>query len=688
MDDRLRDIDVAAAGTCEWLLQHETYASWLESDTGLLWIRGKPGSGKSTLLRHAFNDATQNHNGTLVLSFFFHGRGNNLQKTLLGFFRSLAYQLFCEAPNSFADLISTFHERCEKMGDPGAAWNWHERELQTAVQASISKVLRARNIQLFADALDEAGEDAAVELADIFKTWLQESPDTPSRWQICFSCRHYPIIDIDYGFQIHPEHENDGDIRTYVTAQGSRLSKNVQKAIINGASGVFMWARLTAARALTLQRQGFGEETIRAKINATPKELSKLYSEIVHDLAQRDDKSCLRLIQWICFAARPLTSEELRWAMIIGPNRQYKSFEECKQADDYGSNMEKRVRFLGGGLTELTASEPPVVQFIHQSVSDFFLAEGLWKLAGLPVPAEPNSAMVNLDGIKSEAEYELSATYSRDPDSRFGIHWKPPVKFPFLDYTQKSWTSHMGGIAGRSLIEAILKFIDWPSGSAANMSTHLAAPLDNTTHPKLAENNVTLLSCFSRFGLSRLLEVGFEMTDPIAMDIDSLDDAGVTALHRACAGGHAEAATLLLTRGASPDVRAEAESYEKQYTALHYSASKRDINVAQILLDHGADVNAKTAKAETPLSLVVFWSLWSDEEANARLLLKHGADVNAQDAYGETPLHHRAWSGEGPNPLWRNGSASRRRKSPCWEAHGADHPFPRGHGNASFGARG
>jgi ankyrin repeat protein len=710
MDDRLRDINVATAGTCEWLLQHETYRSWLESDKGLLWIRGKPGSGKSTLLRHAFNDATQNRDGTLVLSFFFHGRGNNLQKTPLGLLRSLAHQLFCKAPDTFTDLLTTFHDRCEKLGNPGGAWNWHERELQAAIQASISKVLQTWNVQLFVDALDEAGEDAAVELADTFKTWLQESPEAPCRWQICFSCRHYPIIDVDYGFQIHPEHENDGDIRTYVTVQGSKLPKNVQEAIISGASGVFMWARLTAGRALTLQRQGFGEETIKGKIKATPKELSKLYGEIIHDLAQRDDRSCLRLIRWICFAARPLTLEELRWAMIVGPDRQYKSLEECEQADDYDSNMEKRIRFLSGGLTELTASEPSVVQFIHQSVSDFFLAEGLWTLIHLPILAENDPSRVALDDIRSEAEYELSATcvsyvemvshwlfntqgFERIPES---LSYSD---FPLVDYSLKSWASHMGAITGRRFIEALLKFIEWPWGTVANKWTRVRALVDKTDppdsdgRPKWPSKNITLLHFFSRFGLSRLLEVGFKMNDHLAMDIDLLDDVKVTALHRACAGGHGDVAKLLLNHGAGPNVHTE--QLGKQYTALHYAAVNMDVHVARILLDHGANVNAKTAKGDTalylaldkgnvhrgtPLAMVsllmergaipnlknedfgyghgytplhhaVFRSYWHDEEASVRLLLEGGAHVNAQDNYGETPLHHRAWNGDGPNPV-------------------------------------
>src|SRR2546429_257731 len=44
MDNRSKDIDDAAEGTCEWLLRHDAYRSWVTCDQDLLWIKGKPGS--------------------------------------------------------------------------------------------------------------------------------------------------------------------------------------------------------------------------------------------------------------------------------------------------------------------------------------------------------------------------------------------------------------------------------------------------------------------------------------------------------------------------------------------------------------------------------------------------------------------------------------------------------------------
>ncbi|KAG8409181.1 hypothetical protein J3459_017669 [Metarhizium acridum] len=127
MDNRSNDIDAARAGTCEWLSRHKMYTSWAEDNRGLLWIKGKPGSGKSTLLRYALKKAA-GRPGTgdnpLILSFFFHGRGTELQKTPLGFYRSLLYQLR-EMPDALSDVVDTFKQRCETVGRAGEKWQWH-----------------------------------------------------------------------------------------------------------------------------------------------------------------------------------------------------------------------------------------------------------------------------------------------------------------------------------------------------------------------------------------------------------------------------------------------------------------------------------------------------------------------------------------------------------------------------------
>jgi len=103
-----------------------------------------------------------------------------------------------------------------------------------------------------------------------------------------------------------------------------------------------------------------------------------------------------------------------------------------------------------------------------------------------------------------------------------------------------------------------------------------------------------------------------------------------TPLHIASERGHFEVAQLLLQHNA--DVNSKAQD---DYTPLYIASHQGHLEVAQLLLQHNADVNSKAQYDYTPLHIA---SQQGHFEV-AQLLLQHNADVNskAQDDY--TPLH-------------------------------------------------
>lgn len=131
MDLRRNDIDDVAKQTCSWMLDHEKFLAWQTERRGLLWISGKPGVGKSTILKHILQvNSLHNPGNALLLSFFFHGRGSDLQKTAEGFYRSVIYQMLSQAPNACSDLMTSYTENCRQKGEPFKGWRWHIQELR------------------------------------------------------------------------------------------------------------------------------------------------------------------------------------------------------------------------------------------------------------------------------------------------------------------------------------------------------------------------------------------------------------------------------------------------------------------------------------------------------------------------------------------------------------------------------
>lgn len=191
-------------------------------------------------------------------------------------------------------------------------------------------------------------------------------------------------------------------------------------------------------------------------------------------------------------------------------------------------------------------------------------------------------------------------------------------------------------------------------------------------------------------GTTPLLEAAFHSNSEI---IKALLDAGAdpnaagadgqTPLMLVARGTNVAAAKMLLDKGASPRVR---ES-QRQQTALMWAAANSQGPMTRLLVERGADLDAKTATdLMTPLvsaepraqprspggmTALMFasregcldcvaamiekgaaidlpdpegvtpllWAIWNTRFDAAKYLIEHGADVNRWDWWGRTPLY-------------------------------------------------
>lgn len=409
MDDRSKQIRPAAKGTCNWLWANTEFLDWACSNQRLFWIKGKPGSGKSTLMKH-FLDNIENTPGfqkeDIVLSFFFHARsGGELQKTPHGLFRSLLHQLLRKVPTAMEDLVFAFEVWYNSQKQIDESYNWGLVELEKRLEQSLQKTLETNHVWLLVDALDESGKENAREMLGCFKSLLRETKSVPSKFRICFTCRPYPQLGEIGGFQICLENENDNDISTWLDQEldASNL-QSFSERIRSGASGVFMWANLVVKRIRDLELSGARRSKIEEVFITIPRDLDDMYLSLVHQIRAEDSEELsdsLKLFQWICFATRPLSLAEIYWAMAIDAKTRYKSIQECQKKEGVpgDAKVERQVLELSKGLVEITDTQ--AVQFIHQSVMEFFLKKGLSAL---------DNSITSTEGIIGTAHSIMSRT--------------------------------------------------------------------------------------------------------------------------------------------------------------------------------------------------------------------------------------------------------------------------------------
>ena len=364
------NIRTALPKTCQWLLQKAQYRSWLDFDNltehhGFLWIKGKPATGKSTIMKFACANVRKNFTDRTLISFFFNARGEVLEKSVLGMYQSLLFQLLQKLPH-LQDLFDTLDSNASSRK---ASYEWNISRVRTLFFSAIRRLGQSR-ITCFIDALDECNEDEIREMIGFFEEIGQFAIASQIYFQVCFSSRHYPHITIRHGLNmiLEGQEEHEQDIAKYLhdklRAGDNKVITQIKVEILQRASGIFLWVVLVVDMLNKAYDHG-RIHALRARLNEIPDGLDELFQDIL----TRDCQNIEELIfcfQWILYSKRPLKPEELYFAVLAGIES-----DEIVGWDTSAITSQLMEWFIlssSKGLAELTKERQ--VQFIHESVRD------------------------------------------------------------------------------------------------------------------------------------------------------------------------------------------------------------------------------------------------------------------------------------------------------------------------------
>ena len=677
MNSRKLTIESAHAKTCGWFLKHSDYEAWLDprkmpDHHGFLWVKGKPGVGKSTLMKFAYlkrRTVTNRRRKTdFTASFFFNARGELLERSVLGMYRSLLLQVL----EAYPDLQHVLDDPDLSSDDQNISQNLVIlKDLFSAAVLALCDQGTQRSLTLFIDALDECDEQQAIDMVQYFEELAEECTDNQIPFRICFSSRHYPYITVRRGIELTLESQagHTEDLVSYIEnrlrIQNSVLAKELQAQILHKAGGIFLWVVLVVD--ILNQEDAHGRLGLRKRLDEIPDDLHTLFKSILmRDGEQRE--SLLLGILWILFSARPLRPEEYYHALWIGllPKGLVDHVVPDVSSPDCQDVINRFVISSTKGLAEKTKGKEPIVQFIHESVRDFLIKDhGLqqlwpdhsfnWQVLGQDRLKESCLAYLTHEAILSQLP-----AFNLKPSRKAS---RLQLQFPFLVYAAQYILYHANTAADAVPQDTFLDYFpldDWISivnlferypvrhygpdveilyilaerGHPALIRTRLrkhpnidikGGRYEHPLFAALAHGNRDCVAALLRSESHIYNDI--DITDGLKNQKDFTDYSGRTPLTWAAQEGRLGLIEVLIRNGASVS-QADALGRTPLATAMLFN----QMSAANLLLDKGSDFDKKE------LSNLLISSSRGGNTRLVQSLLKRGADISEKNDSGQTAL--------------------------------------------------
>ncbi|RSL62669.1 hypothetical protein CEP54_005624 [Fusarium duplospermum] len=646
IDSRKISIKKAHLKTCRWFLKHPRYLEWLDPQNhahrGFLWIRGKPGAGKSTIMKFIYEQTKKNnlHKHAITASFFFHARGEDLQKSIPGMYRSLLLQLLEGYPDlqevlDDTDLVPRGQIECPSLN-----------VLKDLFHNAVSN-LGQRTFACFIDALDECDEQQVMEMVRYFDELAESCEGPGSHLQICFSSRHYPHIQMRHGIELTLEHQQGHleDMSNYIQknllVKPPALAERLRSQMLKKAAGVFLWVVLVVDILNKESRRG--GLALQKRLAEVPSGLSDLFKDILtRDTDNMED--LLLSVLWILYAKRPLRPEEYCHALWSGlVQKDLVDPEMPDTGPDSSDCIRSYVIASSKGLAEIpkvkspTRYEYPLLAALANGHKDAVAAllgleSSIWE--GVDI-AEGFGAKKDVVRCKGRTPLTWAAQ-----EGQMNVLKPLLQKGIDIDETdQQDYTSLMrASEAGHHAIASLL-IKEGARVDSAYSRQAMSLSLENG-HVEIvklligANAGLDLDPDILQRALNTASRKGFEPMAKYLLE-EKADVHGpkcYTALCQASKNGQLAIVKLLLKRGLPLELDATDRILQ---SALIKASRNGHEAIVRFLVEQGANIEAPDAEGRTALAMASM----NGHEGIARFLVLLGADIESRDSMGATPLH-------------------------------------------------
>ena len=346
----------------------------------------------------------------------------------------------------------------------------------------------------------------------------------------------------------------------------------------------------------------------------------------MEDIGDQNWECAYRLFQCVAAASRPLLVKELAEFLAFDFDA---GSTPTFLADWRPGDPENAVISTCSSLLAIVNVDgSPVVQFAHFSVKEYLISARLLKakdtISRFHIP------MITAHTVVAQACLAVLLHLDKSVNSE-GL-----TDFPLAEYSAKHWMDHARFEDVSSHVQDGMKRMFDPRKHHLSVWVWISDPYVRSydqSRPFVAPETTSSTPLHYAASIGLHVVAAF-LIDEHPQDINYLDrNRAETPLHAASREGHAAVAQLLLENGA--DLMAKTEH---ERTPLHLASMYGRVDVARVLLKHRVEVDTKDHRTTTLhlssrqvlISVVRFTPLGLALDAGhgdfARLLLEHGAD--------------------------------------------------------------
>ncbi|KAH7386811.1 hypothetical protein DE146DRAFT_759229 [Phaeosphaeria sp. MPI-PUGE-AT-0046c] len=313
------------ADTGLWLTESDAYTGWKRVATTPLWLYGIPGCGKTILSSTILQDLLlhcQDDPGKVTAYFFFDFNDAQKQNPEL-MVRSLLCQLSqqCIKIPASLDALFSSYESGQRQPSTDA--------LMDALRLMIQDIPKT---YIVLDALDECAQrDDLMQILETMVGWK-----VPNLHLLVTSRRERDIESslgdlvggqnqirlesavVDKDIQRYVQQRLSDDKRLRKWEKDASMMELIETTLMKGAKGMFRWA------VCQLDELGkcVNRKMLQKALAALPPTLDQTYDRILDAIDEEYFQYALRILQWLTFAARPLSIDEVAEVVALDGKRE------------------------------------------------------------------------------------------------------------------------------------------------------------------------------------------------------------------------------------------------------------------------------------------------------------------------------------------------------------------------------